>query len=297
MTQSFRKYLGIDLFTTNRLVFNAILYSSYGVLFLVSYGFAVRMTPGSTDTAVRDIGIILFIISWKFLIFNFFNFKRISVRRLTGYHYGKLLFMNCVASAGLLLMRPVVSFLATIPFRILVLDGIATLMLIYATFILLHIISSASAERVIKRGGQRTLIVGAGATGELVLRSLRFSRNGDVNDVVGFVDDDRKKIGKRLDGVMIHGPIEDIAEIRERIDADTVIIALSDSGSQKIKRIVSLLSSLVIQSRLSITVVPSYDDLIDNRIAVDTVTNLSIDDLLARGRIDPATILSEHVAG
>ena len=57
--------------------------------------------------------------------------------------------------------------------------------------------------------GRRTLIVGAGSAGEIVVKEI--IRNKDLNNIpVAFVDDDIEKIGKRMMGIKIVGPISAI---------------------------------------------------------------------------------------
>ena len=53
---------------------------------------------------------------------------------------------------------------------------------------------------------RRVLIVGAGAAGSVILKDLLRSPSLGLHPV-GLIDDDRRKVGRRLHGVPVHGPI------------------------------------------------------------------------------------------
>ncbi len=70
------------------------------------------------------------------------------------------------------------------------------------------------------------LVVGAGATGERVLRSLRGDRGG--LRVVGLVDDDPTKAGARLHGVPVVGTRHALAALLELHAVESVLVAITD---------------------------------------------------------------------
>jgi UDP-GlcNAc:undecaprenyl-phosphate GlcNAc-1-phosphate transferase len=109
-------------------------------------------------------------------------------------------------------------------------EGMSRLLFVYDAVILFLLIaitrSSFRALRTILRGfnraeaesGIRTLIVGAGDGGELVLREMR--NNPAFHRVpVGFLDDDPRKIGKVIHGLRIFGGTNDA---ETTIDAERV---------------------------------------------------------------------------
>ena len=60
-------------------------------------------------------------------------------------------------------------------------------------------------------GLKRFLIVGAGDAGEALLREIMRMRV-EQYDVVGFIDDDRKKIGRSIHGVPVLGGVDSIPQ-------------------------------------------------------------------------------------
>ena len=60
---------------------------------------------------------------------------------------------------------------------------------------------------------KKVLIIGAGDTGQTMSRQLLQKHNQNVK-LVGFVDDDASKIGKRLHGIRVYGPVNNINSLK-----------------------------------------------------------------------------------
>ncbi|MDI6891783.1 MAG: sugar transferase [Actinomycetota bacterium] len=70
---------------------------------------------------------------------------------------------------------------------------------------------------------QRVLIVGAGEIGQKILRELK-GRSQWGYEVVGLVERDPEKLGKRFEGVPILGTVKDIAPLVHQRDVNRVIV-------------------------------------------------------------------------
>jgi len=87
------------------------------------------------------------------------------------------------------------------------------------------------------------LIIGAGMGGQLVLREVK--KDGR-HKVVGFVDDSLKRIGSKLHGIKIYGPLLNLPQIlknfkNEGKEIKEVIIAMPSAEGTIIKQIMKLL--------------------------------------------------------
>jgi FlaA1/EpsC-like NDP-sugar epimerase len=94
------------------------------------------------------------------------------------------------------------------------------------------------AFRGVRERGRGVLIVGAGDGGRLVLREI--VRNRGLGLVaVGFLDDDPRKRGLRIDGVRVKGNTEaDLPRILEEAEPDEVIIAIPSAPGSTRARVV-----------------------------------------------------------
>jgi UDP-GlcNAc:undecaprenyl-phosphate GlcNAc-1-phosphate transferase len=82
---------------------------------------------------------------------------------------------------------------------------------------------------------QRTLIVGAGRAGRSLLRELRETPG---EQVVGFVDDDSRLRGRRLQGVPVVGAIAEIDSVLTSAHPDTVLVTIPDAPREQLDRII-----------------------------------------------------------
>src|SRR5205823_10789860 len=78
---------------------------------------------------------------------------------------------------------------------------------------------------------RRTLIVGAGRGGRSLLRELRETQG---EQVVGFVDDDARLLGRRLQGVPVLGGSSDIEQILARARPDAVLVTIPDAPRERL---------------------------------------------------------------
>ncbi len=94
------------------------------------------------------------------------------------------------------------------------------------------------ALRGVREGERGVLIVGAGDGGRLVVREM--VRNRELGLVpVGFLDDDPRKLGLRVDGIKVRGDTQDdLPRILEEAEPDEVIIAIPSAPGSTRARVV-----------------------------------------------------------
>ncbi len=94
------------------------------------------------------------------------------------------------------------------------------------------------AFRGVREGERGVLIVGAGEGGRLVLREIARNRELGLTPV-GFLDDDPRKRGMRIDGVKVRGDTEtDLPRILEEAEPEEVIIAIPSAPGSTRARVV-----------------------------------------------------------
>ncbi|PLY14855.1 MAG: polysaccharide biosynthesis protein [Sedimenticola sp.] len=127
------------------------------------------------------------------------------------------------------------------------------------------------------RTARRVLIVGAGQAGEMLARDLLRTRNQAYQPVV-FVDDDRQKWGKEIQGVRVAGGCELMPKVADELGIDLVMLALPSAQPAEIRRIVELAESCGLPFRT----VPHMDDLMTGHVGIDELRKVHIEDLLGR---------------
>jgi FlaA1/EpsC-like NDP-sugar epimerase len=126
---------------------------------------------------------------------------------------------------------------------------------------------------------KRMLIIGAGAAGEKLLREISFNPILPL-DVVGFVDDDSKKIGRSLRGVNIFGPIHKLPALINFHKIQYIIIAMPSANQEQIRYISKMCREL--DKNIELKILPRMDDIINGPVSLQALRNIEPEDLLGR---------------
>jgi FlaA1/EpsC-like NDP-sugar epimerase len=130
-----------------------------------------------------------------------------------------------------------------------------------------------------RKGDRSVLIAGAGDGGRLVLREIVRNRGLGLSPV-GFVDDDPRKRGLRIDGVRVRGNTEgDLPRILDDDEPDEVIIAIPSAPGSTRARIVRECRARGIPVRT----LPTVFELLQTRGALARqVREVRVEDVLGR---------------
>jgi FlaA1/EpsC-like NDP-sugar epimerase len=132
-----------------------------------------------------------------------------------------------------------------------------------------------------KKHKKLILIVGAGDAGEKILREIFDNRNL-VYDVVGFIDDDLQKQGRSIHGVPVLGMIGKLPELVEEKRIEEILIAIPSASGDQMRHIVELCKGCDITYKT----LPGMGEIIDGRVSIKTLRDVSFEDLLGRQPVD-----------
>ena len=96
---------------------------------------------------------------------------------------------------------------------------------------------------------KRTLIVGAGSAGDLLQRDLLRSEE-HAYDVVGYVDDDRRKWGQWIGGRPVLGPISKLPEIARSRDVEQLLFAIPRMPAERLREILAACAELKLSYKI-----------------------------------------------
>ena len=136
-----------------------------------------------------------------------------------------------------------------------------------------------------KKNTVRTLVIGAGAAGKIVVDESRRNKDNH-NQVIAFVDDDVNKIGGMFANLPVKGPISDISTIIEFYDIEEVIIAIGDLTQDRLHEILTILDGCPVRVR-RLPTISEMEGPNDTRII-----DVDLNDLLSR---DPIILDNEQV--
>jgi FlaA1/EpsC-like NDP-sugar epimerase len=123
-------------------------------------------------------------------------------------------------------------------------------------------------------------IVGAGFTGTTIAAEIAAKRV--FGSVVAFLDDDPVKIGTRIGGVPVLGPIEAAARIIRTTPADEAIIAIPSATREQLARIHAILRRAKFAR---IRIVPQIAQILDGEAHLIQAREIDPEDFLARSPV------------
>lgn len=270
--------LGIDL-----LLLAAAFYSAH----LVRFEFHI---PIQTYLSIK--WIIPFIVTTKIIIFYFFDLYRGMWR------YTSLAdLFNIIKASSLSTFMIITVILFKTRFQgfsrsVFVIDWCLTILFISAFRLSVRIyiehfnkeilrkIASATAFGLIPKvqpDRKNLLIIGAGDCGEKIYREIRDNAHLWYN-VVGFLDDDSAKVGKKIHGVSVLSYIENIKSVIRKVNANEALIAIPSANSQEMRRIVAHCN----ESGIKFKTIPSMGELINGKLTINTIREVDYRDLLGR---------------
>lgn len=137
---------------------------------------------------------------------------------------------------------------------------------------------------------ERTLIVGAGNAGRIILTEIqnaRYDANSPVNTLlpVGFVDDDITKLRTRINGIEILGTCPEIPRICADNNVTNIIVALPSVEDDAKRKILEYCSA----TTCKVKVVPYISELLfdeNNTGLINQAKEIKIEDLLGRKPIE-----------
>ncbi|MDQ1331010.1 MAG: hypothetical protein QG578_1275 [Thermodesulfobacteriota bacterium] len=125
--------------------------------------------------------------------------------------------------------------------------------------------------------GKRILIVGAGDCGEKICREI-INNYKLRHNVVGFIDDDSEKVGKKIHGIPVLGYTDEIKKLIRKSRADEVLIAIPSATSKEIRKIIDICKDC----GTTFKIIPGYSELIDGKVTVNAIREVAYSDLLGR---------------
>jgi FlaA1/EpsC-like NDP-sugar epimerase len=222
---------------------------------------------------------LLWVIAIKLAAFYWFRLHQ-GWTRYFGFHDLVLLgqAVTCGALAVTLFDAMCLSWI-TIPRSVIAIDWGTTLLTAGAVGTLPRLMRR-DARPFYARRGPAALIVGASDAGTSLLRALRCHPHVCYR-VIGFIDDRPVLQGCRIEGVPVVGTCDDLPRLAKRHRVDEVLITSGELPGTHVRRLLDTAR----QHGFRVKVLPSYEQLLDGRVAVHPRA-VAIEDLLGRPSVE-----------
>lgn len=128
---------------------------------------------------------------------------------------------------------------------------------------------------------KRTLIVGAGQAGRMLVRQINQSDNHRMNPV-GFIDDNRHLQNLTVNGVRVLGTLEQLESVVENHAIDKIVLAIPSMNYQERLTLIKRAKALC----TNVHTLPMIEEVAAGKVAVNQMRQVSIDDLLGREPVE-----------
>ncbi|MEN6433736.1 MAG: nucleoside-diphosphate sugar epimerase/dehydratase [Smithella sp.] len=227
--------------------------------------------------------VLLWIIPLKVIVFVFSGVYR-GMWRYTSIRDFWLLARACLLST--LLILAVILYMSGFKGysrSIFFMDGVFTFLLVGGKLMAIRSYYSGFANPRIREelfpkvAYKNVLIIGAGDAGEKILREI-FENDQMHYKVVGFIDDDPQKKGRSIHGVPVLGNLGKITSIVQGEEIKEILIAIPSAKGEQIRNIVETCKDCDV----SYKILPGMGELIDGRVSIKVLRDISYEDLLGR---------------
>lgn len=129
-------------------------------------------------------------------------------------------------------------------------------------------------------GQKRTMLIGGGQAGSMVLREFQFSAHSE-NNVVCIIDDDRSKHGSYMRGVKIVGGRDDILHMAEKYGVEEIVLAIPSASRRERLDILDICHL----TGCSLRTLPGLYQLANGEVSIQSIKHVDIEDLLGRDTV------------
>lgn len=127
---------------------------------------------------------------------------------------------------------------------------------------------------------QKIMIVGAGMAGSTIVNEIKGSEKL-YGDVLCFVDDNKQKQGRIINGIKIEGGREDIPKLVEKYGIDEIYVALPSAKTKDRRDIINICQ----ETGAKVKTLPAIYQLVNGEVSVSKLREVQVEDLLGRDQI------------
>ena len=187
-------------------------------------------------------------------------------------------------SAAFFLVTRYILGLVSFPRTIYISEALLTAGLLVGVRVLSRLIAESVRENL--SASKRVIVIGAGSAAKTILREIRRPGSGYIP--VGCLDDNRSKLGVRINGIPVLGTVDQLPLVISSESVDEVLIAVPSATGQQMRRFVEICN----QAKVKFRTVPGLKDIIAGQVVVSQLREVSLEDLLGR---EPVQIDLESV--
>ncbi|MFM9840753.1 MAG: polysaccharide biosynthesis protein [Cyclobacteriaceae bacterium] len=244
-------------------------------------GYILRFNFSLTDLEHSNFvqGTLFYTLFGAIAILSTSSYK--GIIRYTGLQDGVriiiMVFLNAVLCSIANLILHYNSIGNVVPYSVIIISFLSSSLLLFNYRLLVKYFFAYYKNVIFKKS--RVLIYGAGQTGIITRHVIDSSPR---TQTVGFIENDRNKVGKVLDGVKIYkADQEDIEQLFKDIGVDELVITIKDISLEEKNELVDI----CIKNLVKIRTIPPVEKWVRGELSFNQIKEINIEDLLGRESI------------
>ncbi|RKN76957.1 polysaccharide biosynthesis protein [Ulvibacterium marinum] len=169
----------------------------------------------------------------------------------------------------------------TIPLSIIIINSLISFIALVSSRYIFKTMYQNLISQSSFNSTKNILIYGAGESGILTHGAITNHSKSNVK-VIGYVDRDKKKIGKLINGVHVYSPQSLTEDFIRKKGVSEVIFCIQNIDHKRLKKLVEGL----VDFSVLVKIVPPVEDWINGELKASQIKKVQIEDLLNRAPID-----------
>ena len=261
----------------------SIVLGYYLVSVLITDSFLMQPTSAITRNEIL-ISIVLAIIVFQ-VIFRLSKRYTNIIRYENNQDYILYIVLSLISSLVVSLIEDLFLGMKNPSIKLNLITGLVIgIIMISYRLIIRYVLLSDVAHKGIKptsKNQKRLLIIGGGYSANDIIKTINSTLKGQY-DIIGIIDDNKKRIGYSVAGVRIIGDRNDIIRICNANDVDEIFFSIVNIDNKNKKEILELCN----KTGAKVKVLPSLTELITEENLYHSLRDVGIEDLLGRDPIE-----------
>ena len=261
----------------------SIVLGYYLVSVLITDSFLMQPTSAITRNEII-ISIVLAIIVFQ-VIFRLSKRYTNIIRYENNQDYILYIVLSLISSLVVSLIEDLFLGMKNPSIKLNLITGLVIgIIMISYRLIIRYVLLSDVAHKGIKptsKNQKRLLIIGGGYSANDIIKTINSTLKGQY-DIIGIIDDNKKRIGYSVAGVRIIGDRNDIIKICNANDVDEIFFSIVNIDNKNKKEILELCN----KTGAKVKVLPSLTELITEENLYHSLRDVGIEDLLGRDPIE-----------
>ncbi len=248
------------------------------IFFAVLTAFALRFNFVVNDIINNDFdtGTLLFLAA--FLVAIFITQSYTGIIRFTTLQDGvRIVYMSTVATLIVLVVNLISLNLgeSLVPRSVIIICYFNTILFLFSYRLLVKYIFSYFTNAI--TNFENAVIFGAGQFGLITKQVIDYDQNSNLK-VVGFLDDNPRKIGNVINGVQVFKAATELPYLIQKYEVKELIITIRDLPLKRKNDIVDI----CLKHNVKVRIIPKTDEWVSGELSINQIKEVKIDDLLGR---------------